>query len=158
MGLPVKRWQATVMNMVLYDPGGDCYPPAPISARCGQFLSLLIIFLAHWCAIYLTDAWLRRDSYDSAGLLVRLGGPYWYQGGFNPAGLLAMIGGMIASALWLNSPLLQGPFSRLFGGSDMSIFTGFIVGGVLYWIFVRVLIPRVVPLTGQMMLSLQNKT
>ena len=107
----------------------------------GQFLALLIIFLAPWCAIYLTDAWLRRNTYNSAGLLARIGGPYWYKGGINPAGLLAMLGGMIASALWLNSTLLQGPFSRLLGGSDLSIFTGFIVGGVLYWLLSRVLMP-----------------
>jgi NCS1 family nucleobase:cation symporter-1 len=85
---------------------------------------------------------LRRNTYDAAGLLARIGGPYWYQGGINPAGLLAMIGGMIASALWLNSTLLQGPLSHLFGGSDMSIFTGFLVGGILYWILARVFTPQ----------------
>lgn len=151
IGLSVKRWQATVIDMVI------CTVLAAIAifnsdfnTLYGQFLSLLIIFLAPWCAIYLTDAWLRRNTYDSAGLLARVGGPYWYQGGFNPAGILAMIGGMIASALWLNSPLLQGPLSRQIGGSDMSIFTGFIVGGVLYWIFARTLVSRSAPaLQGQ---------
>ncbi|HVB73282.1 MAG TPA: cytosine permease [Ktedonobacteraceae bacterium] len=146
IGLSVKRWQATVIDMVI------CTVLAAIAifnsdfnSLYGQFLSLLIIFLAPWCAIYLTDAWLRRNSYNSVGLLTRVGGPYWYQGGINPAGLLAMLGGMIASALWLNSTLLQGPLSHLFGGSDMSIFTGFIVGGVLYWILARAFMPRAFP-------------
>ncbi len=142
MGLSIKRWQATLIDMAI------CTVLAAIAifnsnfnALYGQFLALLIIFLAPWCAIYLTDAWLRRNTYNSAGLLARIGGPYWYKGGINPAGLLAMLGGMIASALWLNSTLLQGPFSQLLGGSDMSIFTGFIVGGVLYWLLARVLMP-----------------
>jgi nucleobase:cation symporter-1, NCS1 family len=84
-----------------------------------------------------TKSWL--------GPLARVGGPYWYWGGFNPAGLLAMIGGVVASALWLNSSLLQGPLSHVFGGSDMSIFTGFLVGGILYWILVRVFMPQLNP-------------
>jgi cytosine/uracil/thiamine/allantoin permease len=49
---------------------------------------------------------------------------------------------LIASALLLNLPLLQGPLSHLFNDSDMSVFTGFIVGGVLYWILARVLVPK----------------
>jgi purine-cytosine permease-like protein len=146
IGLSLKRWQATLIDMVI------CTVLAVIAifnanfnALYSQFLSLMILFLAPWCAIYLTDAWLRRNTYDAAGLLARIGGPYWYQGGINPAGLLAMIGGMIASALWLNSSLLQGPLSHLFGGSDMSIFTGFIVGGILYWILARVFTPQLNP-------------
>ena len=62
------------------------------------------------------------------------------------AGLIAQIVGMVASALWLNSSLLQGPLSRMFGGSDMSVFTGFIVGGFLYWMLSRSPVPRVAPI------------
>lgn len=146
IGLSVKRWQATLIDMVICTVlAAIAIFNANFNTLYGQFLSLLIIFLAPWCAIYLTDAWLRRNNYDSAGLLARVGGPYWYQGGINPAGLLAMIGGMVASALWLNSTLLQGPLSHLFGGSDMSVFTGFIVGGVLYWVLARALLPRALP-------------
>ncbi len=149
IGISVKRWQATLVDMVI------CTVLAAIAifnsnfnSLYSQFLSLLIIFLAPWCAIYLTDAWMRRNRYDPAGLLARIGGPYWYQGGINPAGLLAMLGGMIASALWLNSTLLQGPLSRMFAGSDMSIFTGFIAGGLLYWILARVLVPQSITEAG----------
>jgi cytosine/uracil/thiamine/allantoin permease len=106
----------------------------------------MIIFLAPWCAIYLADAWLRRNTYNPAGLLARAGGPYWYQGGFNMAGLIAQIVGMLASALWLNSRFLQGPLSQMFGGSDMSVFTGFIIGGVLYWILSRSLVSGITPI------------
>jgi purine-cytosine permease-like protein len=143
IGLSIKRWQATIIDMAI------CTVLAAIAIfnsdfnlLYGQFLSLLIIFLAPWCGIYLTDAWMRRDTYNPAGLLASVGGPYWYQGGFNPAGIIAMVGGMIASALWLNSPLLQGPLSHLFNDSDMSVFTGFIVGAVLYWVLARVLVPN----------------
>lgn len=143
IGLSLKRWQATLIDMVICTVlAAIAIFNANFNALYSQFLSLMILFLAPWCAIYLTDAWLRRNTYDAAGLLARIGGPYWYRGGINPAGLLAMIGGMIASALWLNSTLLQGPLSHLFGGSDMSIFTGFLAGGILYWILTRVFTPQ----------------
>jgi NCS1 family nucleobase:cation symporter-1 len=146
IGLSVKRWQATLIDMIICTVlAAIAIFSSSFNSLYGQFLSLLIIFLAPWCAIYLTDAWLRRNTYNPAGLLARVGGPYWYQGGFNPAGLIALIAGMVASALWLNSTLLQGPLSRLFNNSDMSVFTGFIVAGVLYWILSRSLISRAVP-------------
>ncbi|BCL79273.1 allantoin permease [Ktedonobacteria bacterium brp13] len=143
LGVPVKRWQATTIDMVI------CTALAAIAifssnfnSLYGEFLSLLIIFLAPWCAIYLIDAWMRRNTYDVAGLFERGKGPYWYKGGINPAGIIAQIVGMIASALWLNSTLLQGPLSRLFNNSDMSVFTGFIVGGGLYWLLARFFVAR----------------
>lgn len=150
IGLRVKRWVATLIDMVICTVlAAIAIFNANFNTLYGQFLSLLIIFLAPWCAIYLTDAWLRRNTYRAEGLLARIGGPYWYQGGFNPAGLLAMLGGMVASALWLNSTLLQGPLSHLFGGSDMSVFTGFLVGGLLYLILARVFVPDLRPLARQ---------
>lgn len=140
LGVPVNRWQATAIDMLI------CTVLAAIAifssnfnALYGEFLSLLIIFLAPWCAIYLLDAWMRRNAYDVAGLFARGTGPYWYKNGINPAGVIAQIAGMVASALWLNSSLLQGPLSKLFGNSDMSVFTGFIVGGVLYWLLAHLL-------------------
>jgi purine-cytosine permease-like protein len=143
IGLSLKRWQATFMDMVICTVlAAIAIFNANFNALYSQFLSLMIIFLAPWCAIFLTDAWLRRNTYDAPGLLDRFGGPYWYQGGINLAGLLAMIGGMIASALWLNSSLLQGPLSHMFGGADLSIFSGFLVGGILYLILARIFTPQ----------------
>lgn len=140
LGVPVKRWQATAIDMVI------CTVLAAIAifssnfnTLYSEFLSLLIIFLAPWCAIYLTDAWMRRNTYNVAGLFAHGVGPYWYKGGINPTGVIAQIVGMVASALWLNSTLLQGPLSSRFGSSDMSVFTGFLVGGILYWLLAHLL-------------------
>jgi purine-cytosine permease-like protein len=139
VGLSIKRWQATMIDMVI------CTILATIAIFSSGFnslyselLSLLIVFLVPWGAIYLIDSWQRRNVYNSAGLLTKVGGPYWYQGGFNLAGVISQIGGMVAAALWVNSPLFQGPFSHLLGGSDMSFFTGAIVSGILYWLLSRI--------------------
>jgi NCS1 family nucleobase:cation symporter-1 len=135
LGFNIKRWVATLIDMVI------CVVLAAIAlfntnfnTLYGQFLALLIVFLAPWCAIYLVDCLLRRNRYDTQGLLARLGGPYWYNNGVNWAGVISLILGMVASAMWLNSPLLTGPLSHLFNETDFSLFTGFIAGGLVYLI------------------------
>ncbi len=135
LGFKIKRWVATLIDMVI------CVVLAAIAlfnadfnTLYGQFLALLIVFLAPWCAIYLVDSLLRRNRYNTQGLLARLGGPYWYNNGVNWAGVISLILGMVASAMWLNSPLLTGPLSHMFNQTDFSLFTGFIAGGLLYLI------------------------
>jgi nucleobase:cation symporter-1, NCS1 family len=115
----------------------------------GQFLGLLIVFLAPWVAIYLVDAWYRRNQYDAVALLRRAGGPYWYDGGVNWRGIVSLAIGMVAAALWLNSPLLQGPLSHLFGGSDMSVFMGLLGGGVPYFLLARDVAPHPAETPGE---------
>jgi purine-cytosine permease-like protein len=138
LGLPVKRWQATTIDMVICTVlAAVAIFSSSFNTLYSEFLSLLIIFLAPWCAIYLVDAWMRHNVYDVSGLFARISGPYWYKGGINLAGVIALIAGMVASALWLNSSLLQGPFSGWLNNSDMSVFTGIIVGAVLYWLLAR---------------------
>ena len=106
-----------------------------------DFLVFIIVWLAPWCAIYLTDSWLRRTRYDPASLLVTSGGLYYRRIGVHWRALVALGGGMIAAALWLNAyPPYVGPLASRIGGplgSDLSVFTGFIVGGVLYWLLAR---------------------
>lgn len=78
VGLSIRRWQATLIDTAL------CTFLASIALFSfsfnnvySEFLGVLIIFLAPWCAIYLTNAWLRRNTYDPVGLLTRGSGPYW---------------------------------------------------------------------------------
>ena len=103
-----------------------------------DFLLFIIVWLAPWCAIYLTDSWLRRNRYDPASLLASSGGLYYRQGGVHWPALIALVAGMIAAALWLNAyPPFVGPLaSRLGGplGSDFSVVLGLIGGGGVYWL------------------------
>ena len=106
-----------------------------------DFLLFIIVWLAPWCAIYLTDSWLRRNRYDPASLLASSGGLYYRRGGAGWPALIALAAGMIAAALWLNAyPPFVGPLaSRLGGplGSDFSVLLGLIVGGGGYWLLAR---------------------
>lgn len=101
-----------------------------------DFLLFIILWLGPWCAIYLTDSWLRKNRYDSASLLDVGGGRYYRHGGIHWPALVAQFAGMGAAALWLNaySPYV-GYFAGRFGGpfgSDFSVFIGLAVGGLVY--------------------------
>jgi NCS1 family nucleobase:cation symporter-1 len=106
-----------------------------------DFLVFIIVWLAPWCAIYLTDSWLRRNRYDPVSLLFTDRGLYYRRIGVGWRALAALAVGMIAAALWLNAyPPYVGPLASRIGGqlgSDLSVFAGFIVGGSLYWLLAR---------------------
>ncbi len=107
-------------------------------ALLAAFLLFIIVWLAPWCAIYLTDSWLRRNRYDPASLLSTSGGLYYRRNGVHWPALIAQAAGMIAAALWLNAyPPYVGPLASRIGdplGSDLSVLAGFLVGGGLYWL------------------------
>ena len=103
-----------------------------------DFLLFIIVWLGPWCAIYLIDSWLRRNRYDPQSLLAGRGGLYYRSGGVHWPALIAQAVGMVAAALWLNAyPPYVGPLASRIGGplgSDLSVFAGFIAGGVAYWL------------------------
>jgi nucleobase:cation symporter-1, NCS1 family len=103
-----------------------------------DFLLFIIVWLGPWCAIYLVDAWLRRNRYDQDALLNERGGRYYRDGGVHWPAIIAQVAGMVAAALWLNaySPYVS-PLSSRVGGSDFSVFMGLFFGGVTYWLLAR---------------------
>jgi nucleobase:cation symporter-1, NCS1 family len=101
-----------------------------------DFLLFIIVWLGPWCAIYLIDAWLRRNRYDNAALLnEKPGGRYYRNGGVFWPAIIAQVVGMVAAALWLNaySPYVS-PLSSRVDGSDFSVFMGLFFGGVTYFL------------------------
>jgi purine-cytosine permease-like protein len=103
------------------------------------FLLYIIVWLAPWCAIYLVDSWLRRNRYDHAALLTERGGLYFRSGGVHWPAIAAQVAGGVAAYLWLNASsggvlASIGPLSRLTSGSDFSVFTGLLVGGLVYYV------------------------
>ena len=104
-----------------------------------DFLLFGIVWLAPWCAIYLTDAWLRRNRYDYEGLLSRDGGRYSRNNGVHIPAIIAQFVGMAAAALWLNAyPPYVGFLSNHIDKSDFSVFMGLLLGGLTYWLLARV--------------------
>ena len=138
IGLKIKRWQCVLVDMVIATiVAGVTIFDANFNRLYSDFLSLLIVWLSPWLAIYLVDWWLRRGRYDAPALLQDRGGRYWRSGGFHLPGIVAQVAGMAASCLWIDTSAFVGPLSSRTGGSDMSFFMGLIVGGVVYWLLAR---------------------
>jgi NCS1 family nucleobase:cation symporter-1 len=98
----------------------------------------MLIWIAPWVAIYLTDYFMRRGRYDSRALLNTRPGIYFRNGGFHWPGLIAMGVGMAAAAAWLNAyPAWTSPLTNHTGGADFSVFMGALFGGVIYFVLAR---------------------
>lgn len=127
-GVRIKRWLAVVLDLIFcviityVAVTSDSF-----NTMLNTFLGLLIIWLAPWAGVYVTD-WLRRKGRYDAEALFDENGP----GQVRWSAIIAQVAGMIAAALWINSTAFTGPISQATGGSDFSIFAGFIVAGVVY--------------------------
>jgi nucleobase:cation symporter-1, NCS1 family len=142
IGVPVRRPAAALIDLVI------CVAvtfvaifSASFNRLYLEFLSLLIVWLAPWFAIYITDWLLRRGRYDPASLVREHGGRYWRRGGIHWPGIIAQAVGMIAALMWINSPAFTGPLSSRAGGSDLSVFTGMAAAGLTYWLLARRTVP-----------------
>jgi NCS1 family nucleobase:cation symporter-1 len=103
------------------------------------FLLYIILWLAPWCAIYLVDSWLRRNRYDHGALQNERGGRYFRAGGVHWPAIIAQVAGGSAGYLWLNAGsggvlASTGPLSSRTAGSDLSVFVGLLVGGLVYYL------------------------
>jgi NCS1 family nucleobase:cation symporter-1 len=134
----IKRWQCVLIDTAV---AGGLTAVTVFSASFNTFLTdfllFMIIWIAPWVAIFLTDWYLRRGRYDSRSLLAGRAGIYWRNGGIHLPGVAAQIVGMVAAAAWLDTTVWRGPLSRISNGADFSIFMGAIVGGAMYWLLAR---------------------
>ncbi|MEV7614265.1 cytosine permease [Streptomyces sp. NPDC089799] len=100
-------------------------------------LQLTVILLGPATAVYATDILLRRCRYDGRQLTDESpGSPFWYTGGVNPAGAVALLAGAAAAALCVDT-LYTGPLAEALGGLDLSLPTGLLVSSVLYALLSR---------------------
>jgi purine-cytosine permease-like protein len=144
-GAPVKRYQAVFIDCVIAF-GITMY--AIFSASFTQYLSdfvdIVIIWIAPWSAIFLTDWALRRFVYVPSELQkTGRDSLYWRNGGVHWPALVAQLIGMIAAVSglaatfhlphWLN--LVTYHTRDAFGfGADFSVFLGMGIGALAYLI------------------------
>ncbi|MGO9295189.1 MAG: purine-cytosine permease family protein [Streptosporangiaceae bacterium] len=138
LGLPVKRWGAVIIDTVVVAIvtyyvlfHGNFYQDF------SGFLLYIVVWLAPWFGILMTDYVLRRARYDRESLAAERGGLYWRNGGVHWAAVIAQAVGMVAAMMWINAstafPSYAGPLSNATSGSDFSWLIGIFVGAVLYW-------------------------
>lgn len=96
------------------------------------FLGLVIIWLAPWIAVYLTDWLMRGKQYDLTALADETGGRYWGHRGFRFSALAAQLIGMVIAGLWVNTDAYVGPLAHWTHGADLSIPAGMAAAAFVY--------------------------
>jgi purine-cytosine permease-like protein len=141
LGLPIKRWNAVLIDTVICCAiTAYAVFSAGFSRLLSDFVAAVIAWIAPWMAIFLVDWLLRRQRYVPLELQrTDSGGLYWRRGGVHWPALVAQALGTTASVLAFNQTFYVGPIARVFGGggADFSVFTGILVGGLVYWLLAR---------------------
>ncbi|MFJ2894901.1 purine-cytosine permease family protein [Streptomyces sp. NPDC087218] len=137
LGVPWSRSKAIVISAAVTAAGSLCALfLADFTSSLLSFLSLLIIVFAPWGGVFLTDMLMRRCRYDAPSLHAGPDGAYWYRSGYHPAGLAALLVGMLFAALTCDSELWTGPLVAPLGGADLTLL-GSVVSGLVYWPLAR---------------------
>jgi nucleobase:cation symporter-1, NCS1 family len=141
LGVPVRRWGAVIIDTVVCAVvTGIILFHGNFSKDFAGFLLYIVVWLAPWFGILITDWLLRRRRYDALSLRSSRGGLYWRNGGIHWPAVIAQVVGMVATLMWINAafayPSYTGPISNDFpglAGGDFSWAIGIVVGSLLYW-------------------------
>jgi NCS1 family nucleobase:cation symporter-1 len=151
LGLRIKRWYAVLIDTVI-SCGLTAYAvfSSSFSHLLTDFADLVIVWLGPWTAVFLVDWAMRRGNYDPLHLTrTDRTSRYWYRGGVHWPAIVAQVLGSLAAVLSLNSSFsYAGWLSRLTShgscpigpehcGADFSVFSGLIVGGLVYLVLAR---------------------
>src|SRR5579859_1556233 len=142
LGLPVRRWGAVIIDTVVCAVvTGFILFHGNFSKDFAGFLLYIVVWLAPWFGILMTDYVLRGRRYDSLSLRSARDGIYWRNGGIHWPAVFAQAVGMVAALFWINAytafPSYVGPISNHFPGlhgGDFSWAIGIVVGALLYWL------------------------
>ncbi|MBV9449479.1 MAG: cytosine permease [Streptosporangiaceae bacterium] len=147
LGLPAKRWVAVIIDTVICGAVTASIVfarnPDTFYSYFYGFLLYIVVWLAPWFGILMTDYLLRRRRYDPLSLAVARGGLYWRRGGIHWPALIAQAIGMVAALMWINASsapkalAYTGPISNHFpglAGGDFSWAIGIVAGALVYWI------------------------
>ena len=160
MGAHLKRYQAVLLDSFI------CMLitfwavfNSNFSTYLKEFVSLVIIWIAPWVAIFLVDWAMRRYRYVASELQKRDHTSIYYgsTGGWNWRALVAQLIGMCAAMsalsppIGLNVPKWMNPITVHSGGADFSVFTGMVVGGLAYLILGWKDVKRQVPIQQELL-------
>ncbi|MGP3635386.1 purine-cytosine permease family protein [Streptomyces sp. 24-1644] len=137
LGIPWNRAKAIVISAAVTALGSlGALFLTDFTESLLSFLSLLIIVFAPWGGVFLADMLLRRCRYDTEALHAGREGAYWYRAGYRPAGMTALLAGMVFAALTCDSELWTGPLVAPLGGADLTLL-GAVVSGLVHWALAR---------------------
>jgi nucleobase:cation symporter-1, NCS1 family len=136
LGLPLHRYAATGLDTVV-STGIVLYIlfVQNFTTALNDFVAMLIVWLAPFAGVWLTDGALRRWRYDPVAAHAtrkEQRSAYWGWNGINWRGFAALLTGVGACLLTVDSPVYVGPVSRALGGADLSWIVGFIAAAGTY--------------------------
>ncbi|HLI40508.1 MAG TPA: cytosine permease [Streptosporangiaceae bacterium] len=142
LGVPVRRWGAVIIDTVVCAVvTGLILFHGNFSKDFAGFLLYIVVWLAPWFAILMTDWLLRGRRYHALSLRSARDGLYWRNGGIHWPAVIAQVVGMVATLMWINAatafPAYTGPISNHFpglAGGDFSWAIGIVVGALVYLI------------------------
>ena len=147
LGVPVRRWGAVIIDTVVCAvvTAYIVFGTQSFYGYFSAFLLYIVMWLAPWFGILMTDYLLRGRRYHSLSLRSSRDGLYWRNGGIHWPAIIAQAVGMVAALLWINvtGPTVPkavqyaGPISNHFpglAGGDFSWAIGIIVGALAYYL------------------------
>jgi nucleobase:cation symporter-1, NCS1 family len=150
MGLRIRRYHAVLLDSAIC-LGITSYAVfnSQFSTLLRDFVTIVIVWIAPWCGIFLTDWLLRKGRYDPIGLQNETASsPYWSTSGISwPAIVAQVLGGIAALAASSASflPSWANPITVHTSGADFSIFLGLGVGALAYYVLGARAVRRQVP-------------
>ncbi|WP_309075149.1 cytosine permease [Paenarthrobacter sp.] len=98
-----------------------------------MMLQLLVLISGPTMTVFATDVLLRRNRYSGEDLFKeKPGSPFWYNGGWHIAGILAVILGAVVASLFLSNAAWTGPLAAAMGSMDLSVPVSMIVSAGVY--------------------------
>ncbi len=139
VGLPLKRWQATVLDgiiaiaglvYVLFIDSGNFFN------NLNSYIVLAIAWIGPFGVVYLLDLWWRNWHVTPEHVDGSPSGPFAGIRGPRQAAWIATIVGVIVALLTIASPKFTGPIADALD-TDLSWLTGPVAAGAIYWVLGR---------------------
>jgi purine-cytosine permease-like protein len=122
IGVPLRRHQATLLDTVVSTAiVAYILFVRDFTTVLHDFVALLVVWLAPFAAVWITDGLMRGWRYDPAEIHdASSRSRYWGWHGSNVPGWIALAAGVAVCLLTINAPILQGPVSESLAGADLT--------------------------------------
>lgn len=106
------------------------------------FVTLILAFVTPWLVILVVGHLHRRGRYYTLDVqafrIPGAKGAYWFNGGFNPRAWIAWLVASGVGLLFSETTIITGPLPKHIDNIDLSFTSAAIVGGLLYYILLKV--------------------
>jgi purine-cytosine permease-like protein len=135
LGVPLRRPHATGVDVLIATAMVLCILLVEdFETILQDFVSLMVVWLAPFAAVWITDGVMRHWRYDAQAIHdLSPQSEYWGRRGVNIRGWVAVLAGVAVCLLTIHAPILHGPVSNWLDGADLTWTLGPLVSAVVYW-------------------------